>query len=85
MARILGFVGVFMALIEDAKQVLLKAWSVRMAALSALFSGLQALTQVLPFLDGIFPHGVLAGLAALAALGAIGSRIIDQPNSLPKP
>ena len=73
-----------MELIADAKQVLLKAWSVKMAALSALFAGLQALSQVLPFLDGIFPPGVLAGLATLAALGTIGARIVDQPNTLPK-
>ena len=73
-----------MELIADAKQVLLKAWSVRMALLSAAFSGLEALALVLPHLNGIFPQGTLAGIGALAALGAIGSRIVDQPKSLPQ-
>jgi len=38
---------------------------------------------VLPYLDGIFPTGVLAGLGALAAIGAVGSRIVAQPKTLP--
>ena len=83
MADLVGHVGVDMELIEDAKEVLLKAWSVRMALLSALFSGAEALALVLPYLDGIFPTGVLAGLGALAAIGAVGSRIVAQPKTLP--
>lgn len=74
-----------MELIADAKQVLLKAWSVRMAFVSAVFSGMEALALVLPYLNGIFPQGVLAGLGALAALGAIGVRVLDQSKTLPKP
>lgn len=69
-----------MELIEDAKNVLLKAWSVRFAILAGLFSGLEALTAVLPYLDGIFPPHALAGLGALAAIGAVGARIVDQPK-----
>jgi hypothetical protein len=67
-------------LIDDFKTVLRKAWSVRLAILSALFSGAEALTLVLPYLDGIFPPRALAGLGALAAIGAVGARIIDQPK-----
>ena len=69
-----------MELITDAKTVLLKAWSVRMALLAGLFSGLEALTAVLPYLDGIFPPHALAGLGALAAIGAVGARIVNQPK-----
>lgn len=72
-----------MELISNAKDVLLKAWSVRLALLSALFSGAEALALVLPYLDGIFPPHALAGLGALAAIGAVGSRIVAQPKSLP--
>jgi hypothetical protein len=63
-ADLVRYVGLDMELIADAKEVLLKAWSVRMALLSALFSGAEALALVLPYLDGIFPTGVLAGLGA---------------------
>lgn len=69
-----------MKLIEDAKTVLTKAWSVRFAILAALFSGMEALSLVLPYLDGIFPPHTLAGLGALAAIGAVGARIVDQPK-----
>lgn len=68
-----------MQLIEDAKTVLLRAWSVRLALLSAFFSGAEALSLVLPYLGGIFPQHVLAGLGALAALGTIGVRVLAQP------
>lgn len=67
-----------MELIDDAKAVLTKAWSVRLALLSAFFSGAEALSLVLPYLDGIFPKHVLAGLGALAALGALGARLVRQ-------
>lgn len=67
-------------LISDAKTVLLKAWSVRFALLAALFSGLEALSFVLPYLDGVFPHKTLAGLGALAAIGAVGARVVAQPK-----
>lgn len=69
-----------MELIEDAKTVLTKAWSVRLSILAALFSGLEALSLVLPYLDGIFPARALAGLGALAAIGAVGARIVAQPK-----
>lgn len=67
-------------LIADARTVLLKAWSVRLALLSAAFSGLEALSLVLPYLDGIFPSRTLAGLGALAAIGAVGARVVAQPK-----
>lgn len=69
-----------MELIQDAKTVLTKAWSVRFAILAALFSGLEALSLVLPYLDGIFPPHALAGLGALAAIGAVGARVVAQPD-----
>lgn len=69
-----------MELIQDAKTVLRKAWSIRLALLSAFFSGAEALSLVLPYLDGIFPPHALAGLGALAAIGAVGARIVDQPK-----
>lgn len=67
-------------LVDDFKTILRKAWSVRLAILSAFFSGAEALSLVLPHLDGVFPQHVLAGLGALAALGAVGARIIAQPK-----
>jgi hypothetical protein len=69
-----------MQLIEDFALVLKKAWSVRLAILSAFFSGLEALQYVLPALQGVFPPHTLSSLGALAAIGAVGARIIDQPK-----
>jgi hypothetical protein len=69
-----------MELVSDFKTILLRAWSVRLALLSAFFSSLEALSYVLPYLGGIFPDKTLAGLGALAAIGAIGARIVDQPK-----
>ena len=73
-----------MELIDDAKTVLTKAWSVRFALLSAFFSGAEALSLVIPYLDGVFPKHVLAGLGALAAIGAVGARLVAQPGMAAK-
>lgn len=67
-----------MILIDDARTILRKAWSIRLAVASALFSGLEALTGLLPVLD--LPPKLMAVLAALCAIGAVVSRLIAQPK-----
>lgn len=71
-----------MELIKDAKQVLRKAWSVRFAAMSVFFAITEA---ALPAVNGLLPPKTFAILAALSACGTVISRVIAQPNSLPKP
>jgi uncharacterized membrane protein len=70
-----------MELIEDAKQVLLKAWSVRLALLGAAFSALEV---ALPFFAPFVPPGTMAILAIFASSGAAIARIVAQPSTLPK-
>ena len=72
-----------MPLIENAKEVLLKAWSVRLALLGAVFSALEvALPFFMPL--GLVPPNTMAALALFASMGAALSRIIAQPKSLPQ-
>jgi hypothetical protein len=61
-------------LIEDAKVIFRKAWSVRLALLSAIFSTLEV------GLTDLLPPGVMAGLAMATALGSAIMRIVYQPK-----
>lgn len=65
-------------LIDDARTVARKAWSVRLAVLSAVFSGLEALSGLLPLLP--LPPRTMALLAVACALGAAFSRLVSQPK-----
>ena len=73
-----------MTLIDNAREVLLKAWSVRLAALSALFSALDLLNQLLPFLSGALPSKTLTVAAAVCGAAAVVARFLKQQNMLPK-
>lgn len=72
-----------MTLIEDFKPVLLKAWSVRLALLGALFSALEVVLPMLAPLGLIPPHS-MAVLSLVASAGAAVARVVAQPKSLPK-
>ena len=64
-------------LIDDAKTVFRKAWSVKLALLSAVFSTLEV---ALPFFTDLLPAGAMAGLALTAAIGSAVMRIVYQPK-----
>lgn len=66
-----------MELIEDAKTVLLKAWSIRLALLSALFSAAEV---ALPFFTGLIPPHTMAILAVFTSAGAAVARLVAQPK-----
>jgi hypothetical protein len=66
-----------MQLIQDAKTVLLKAWSVRLALLAALFSAAEV---ALPFFAPFMPPHMMAILALLASTGAAIARVVAQPK-----
>lgn len=66
-----------MELIEDAKNVLLKAWSVRLALLAALFSAMEV---ALPFFAPFVPQHTMAVLAVVASAGAAIARVVAQPK-----
>lgn len=66
-----------MELIEDAKTVLLKAWSVRLALLGAVFSAAEV---ALPFFAPFVPAHTMAILAVVASAGAAIARVVAQPS-----
>jgi len=68
-----------MTLIDDAKTVLLKAWSIRLALLGAMFSALEVALPFFQPLD-IFPPTTMAILALVASSGAALARLIAQPK-----
>lgn len=66
-----------MKLIEDAKTVLLKAWSIRLALLAAVFSAAEV---ALPFFAPFVPPKTMAVLALIASAGAAIARVVAQPT-----
>ena len=66
-----------MNLIDNAREVATKAWSVRLASLAALFATLDALQPLLQF---VVPAGTFAILSALMALATIVARFVKQEN-----
>ena len=66
-----------MELIQDAKTVLLKAWSVRLALLAAVFSAAEV---ALPFFAPFLPPHTMAILAVFASAGAAVARVVAQPK-----
>jgi hypothetical protein len=72
-----------LTLIDNVKVVILRAWSIRLAALSVVFSLLQifeVLEVALPFLTKVLPPQTFAILAAIAAGGSMISRLYRQRN-----
>lgn len=68
-----------MKLDSDWKDVLRKAWSIRLIIIAGLFSGLEV---ALPFLDGFMPipRGVFAVLSFVATGGAFVARLVAQQS-----
>ena len=66
-----------MELIVDAKNVILKAWSIRLALLAAVFSAAEV---ALPFFAPFVPPHTRAILAVVASSGAAIARVIAQPK-----
>lgn len=68
-----------MRLLADWREVLRRAWSIRLMILAALLSGLEVF---LPLIDGYvdIPRGLFASLSAFATAGAFVARIVAQKN-----
>jgi len=66
-----------MRLHDSWRDILAKAWSVRLMALAAVFSGLEV---ALPFLDGLLPlpAGSFAVLSGVTTAAAFVARIVAQ-------
>lgn len=66
-----------MELIHDAQTVLKKAWSVKLALLSAV-SGVAEV--VLPYFGGLLPPKTMAIVAVVTAIGSVAARLVHQPE-----
>lgn len=66
-----------MKLIPDWKEVLKKAWSVRLIILAGLLSGLEV---VLPMFSTTIPRGVFSVLSFLTVASALVARVMMQKS-----
>jgi hypothetical protein len=69
-----------MQLIDNWLEVAKKAWSSRLAWLSAILSTLEV---VLPYFTGLVPPGTFAILAVAVSAAAAIARLVAQPETLP--
>lgn len=66
-----------MTLAHDWRDILKRAWSVRLIALAAVLSGLEVALPFIPALERV-PMGVFAALSALVTAAALVARIVAQ-------
>ena len=64
-------------LAHDWKDILRKAWSIRLMILAGVLSGIEV---VLPFFSEDLPRGIFAVMSLLATSGAFVSRLLAQRN-----
>lgn len=62
---------------SDWKQILRKAWSVRLIILAGLFSGLEV---VVPLFSDAIPRNTFALLSGISTAGALIARVMMQRN-----
>lgn len=66
-----------MKLKSDWKEILRKAWSVRLIILAAIFSGLEV---VVPLFYDAFPRNTFAVLSGITTAAALIARVMMQRN-----
>ena len=68
-----------MMLLPDWKDILKKAWSVRLLIVAGVLSGVEVALQILePTAAVTMPKGVFAALSGLVTAGALFARVIAQ-------
>jgi hypothetical protein len=71
-----------MTLVDDAKTILLKAWSIRLALLSAALSAAEV---ALPYFGDFVPQNTMAILAVVTSASAAIARVVAQPAMRSEP
>ena len=66
-----------MRLIDDWRLIVRRAWSFRLAALAAVFSGMEV---VLPLYVDRFPRGIFALVSFAVVIVALVSRVVYQQS-----
>jgi polyferredoxin len=64
-----------MKLIWNWREILRRAWSIRLMLLAALLSGVEV---ALPFFMDSMPRGIFAGLSFLVVASAFVARLVAQ-------
>lgn len=64
-----------MTLLPKWREVLRRAWSVRLIVIAALLSGFEV---ALPFLPLSIPDGIFAAMAVFVAAAAFAARLLAQ-------
>jgi len=67
-----------MRLKPDWKAILMKAWSIRLAALAAVLTGAEV---VVPLFADSVPRNLFALLSFITVVAAMVARIVAQPRS----
>lgn len=68
-----------MHLLPDWREIVGRAWSIRLALLAAVFSASEV---ALPFFAPFVPPKTMAILALIASAGAAIARVIAQPKTM---
>lgn len=66
-----------MALIENWRDVLAKAWSAKLMILAGLLSGAEV---ALPYFTAVIPPGTMAALSSAVVSAAFVARFLAQKN-----
>lgn len=66
-----------MKLLPNWRDVLRRAWSLRLMAFAGLLSGVEV---ALPFFNDLMPRGVFALLSAVTVCGAFIARLVAQKD-----
>lgn len=66
-----------MNLLPDWRDILKRAWSVRLIVLAAVLSGIEA---VMPMFADAFPRGVFAAASGVVTAAALLARVLAQPE-----
>ena len=66
-----------LCLLENWRQVLRRAWSIRFSVLAAAFTAAEG---VVPLFGDVMPRGLFVLLAFAASIGATVARIVAQPE-----
>ena len=66
-----------MRLVPDWKRIVRKAWSIRLAVLAAVLSGLEV---ILPMYSASLPRGTFVALSFACTCAALVARVVAQPK-----
>lgn len=74
-----------MKLLDDYRQILSRAWSVRWLIVAGLLSGAEVALQIAqPVIEPLIPRGLFSALAGLATAAALVARVLAQSNLPPQ-